>query len=181
LVTTTSTLSSCRGSKQQTSPVYSGSCTRRTSFTSTPTPPSNILHRDSETCRATTIDDWLSILDLSTKYQIDDVRNLATARLHALPVDPIRRILIWKKYYLPKHLLACSYVELCQRSEPLSLGETRLLGLEMFTLVAAARDIFHRCTGCGCRRRSSREKQAVAEEVVKNVFFKSTVLQQRSR
>lgn len=117
------------------------------------------------------MDDWVSILKLSTRYQIEDVRSLAVARLHALPLDPVRKIAIWEDYHLDSAHLTSSYVALCQRKEPLTLPMTMALGLKTFTKIAAARDVFHYRTGFGCcKRLSQKDKQKIAEGVVRDVF-----------
>ncbi|TFK74686.1 hypothetical protein BDN72DRAFT_672250 [Pluteus cervinus] len=118
------------------------------------------------------IDDWLSVLKLSTQYQIADFRQQAVEQLDAAPLDPIRKIAIWEEYRLdPKHLIS-SYTVLCQRLEPLTLSMTLTLGLKNFTKLAAARDGFHRKMGCGsCMHGTFKERHAVAEEIVTDIFF----------
>ncbi|KAG5645406.1 hypothetical protein DXG03_006230 [Asterophora parasitica] len=119
-----------------------------------------------------TVDDWMIILNLAHKYEMDDVRALAVARLHASPIDPVRKIAIWDKYHLESHLLAPSYVELCQRVEPLTLGMTMTIGLKNFTKLAAARDLYHQRTlgvGC-CKTYTPAEKQTMAEEIVTQMW-----------
>ncbi|KAF8648493.1 hypothetical protein AX16_006203 [Volvariella volvacea WC 439] len=128
---------------------------------------------DDKPFRSLTVDDWISILKLSTLYQMDDIRQLSIVHLDILPLEPIRKIAIWEEYHLdPAHLIP-SYVELCQRLEPLTLQMTMTLGLKNFTRLAAARDLFHRKMGCGsCMHGTFKERQTVAEDIVKSVFSK---------
>ncbi|KAF5385844.1 hypothetical protein D9615_002322 [Tricholomella constricta] len=120
---------------------------------------------------AATVDDWMTILNLAHKYEMDDVCALAVARLHASQVDPIRKIAIWDKYHLDPYFLASSYVALCQRVEPLTLGMTMTIGLKNFTKLAAARDLYHQRVGADCcKRHTPGEKQVIAEEIVMQIF-----------
>ncbi|KAK2463068.1 hypothetical protein APHAL10511_004723 [Amanita phalloides] len=120
-----------------------------------------------------TVEDWLSILKLSTKFQIDDIRPLAASNLHSTPIDPIRKITIWDEYHLDPKLLISSYVALCQRTEPLTLSMTMALGLKNFTRLAAARDIYHYNSGCfRCNRKTgSKERYSIAQAAVISVFL----------
>lgn len=121
---------------------------------------------------AAKVDDWLSVLKLASLYQIDDVRDLAIARLHASQIDPIRKIAIWDKYHLDPSLLSSSYVALCQRFEPLTLAMTMAIGLKNFTKLAAAREAYRERVGAGCCNRcTAGERQAVAEEIIIQVFL----------
>ncbi|KAF8070388.1 hypothetical protein FPV67DRAFT_1668245 [Lyophyllum atratum] len=82
------------------------------------------------------VDDWVSILKLASIYQIDDVRDLAIARLHSSQIGPIRKIAIWDKYHVDPNLLISSYVALCQRVDPLTIAMTMTIGLKQFTKLA---------------------------------------------
>ncbi|KAF8633426.1 hypothetical protein AX17_004597 [Amanita inopinata Kibby_2008] len=124
-----------------------------------------------------TVEAWLSILKLSTKFQIDEIRPLAASKLHTLPIDPIRKIAIWEEYHLDPELLMSSYVILCQRFEPLTLQMTMALGLKNFTRLAAARDIYHYNLGClRCGRKvTAKQRQALAQAAVTGVFLPPSV------
>ena len=132
----------------------------------------NLTRREDSTKQPTAVEEWLSVLKLSSKFQIDDVRPLAASRLHALPIDPIRKITIWDEYHLDHNLLTSSYVALCQRTEPLTLPMTMALGLKNFTKLAAARDIYHYNLGClRCGRKvTSKERHSLAQAAVISVF-----------
>ncbi|GLB37347.1 hypothetical protein LshimejAT787_0403980 [Lyophyllum shimeji] len=121
---------------------------------------------------AAKVDDWLSVLKLASVYQIDDVRELAVARLDASQIDPIRKIAIWEKYRLNPTLLIPSYVALCQRAEPLTIAMTMAIGLKNFTKLAAAREVYHERVGVGCCNRFTADKrQSVAEEIIIQAFL----------
>ncbi len=132
----------------------------------------NLMVREDSTKQPTTVEDWLSVLKLSTKFQIDDIRSLAASKLHSLSIDPIRKITIWDEYHLDSKLLTSSYVTLCQRIEPLTLQMTMALGLKNFTKLAAARDIYHYnlgCLRCG-RKTTSKKRLSLAQAAVSSVF-----------
>ncbi|KAM6502625.1 hypothetical protein JOM56_002602 [Amanita muscaria] len=120
-----------------------------------------------------TIEAWLSILKLATRFQMDDVRDLAAAKLNSIAIDPVRKIMIWEEYHLDPKMAISSYVALCQRIEPLTLSMTMALGLKNFTRLAAARDIYHYTLGClRCRRKiTSKERQSLAQDAVNSVFL----------
>jgi len=106
---------------------------------------------------------------------MERVRAVAMLELHQLPIDPIRKIAIWEEFRLDPDLLFLSFVELCQRSEPLTLPMTMSLGIRNFTKVAASRDYYRQRVGCiECRRTmlSVEESQKIAEEIVALVFVK---------
>ena len=128
---------------------------------------------DDSLTKATTVETWLSILKLSTKFQIDDVRLLAASKLHILPIDPIRKITIWEEYRLDPKMVLSSYIALCQHTEPLTLPMTMALGLKNFTRLAAARDIYHHNLGClRCGRKiTSKERQSLARAAVTSIFL----------
>jgi hypothetical protein len=172
----TTSHSRCTKCQKLTSYGCSGSCIRRTCHIEFRQHSLTLLDSELQSCQPITVDDWVSILKLSTRYQIEDIRNLAVARLHALPVDPVRKIVIWEDYCLDPTLLVSSYVALCQRVEPLTLPMTMALGLKTFTKLAAARDLFHYRTGFGCcTRLNHKEKQKIAEKVVGVVFSRPKI------
>ena len=136
----------------------------------------NLTGREDATKQPTTVEEWLSVLKLSSKFQIEDVRPLAASRLHPLAIDPIRKITIWDEYHLDHNLLTSSYVALCQRTEPLTLPMTMALGLKNFTKLAAARDIYHYNLGClRCGRKvTSKGRRSLAQAAVISVFSPPT-------
>ncbi|PPQ93828.1 hypothetical protein CVT25_013537 [Psilocybe cyanescens] len=121
-----------------------------------------------------TIDALLSVLKVATSLQMERIRIIATAQLHDLPIDPIRKIAIWEEFHLDPELLLPAFATLCQRSEPLTLPMTMSLGIRNFTKVAASRDLYRQRVGCcGCRTSLSlQESQTIANEIVAAVFAK---------
>ncbi|KAG6857749.1 hypothetical protein H0H87_004165 [Tephrocybe sp. NHM501043] len=128
------------------------------------------------------VDDWMSILKLATQYEIDHVRGLAMARLHGSPLDPLRKILIWREYNLDPSLLISSYAALCQRDECLTFDVAAAISSENFVRLAAAREAYRLRMGCEhSAPRSAAEKYAIAEEVVKQFFSRPTGYHQLKR
>ncbi|KAF8886020.1 hypothetical protein BD779DRAFT_1532106 [Infundibulicybe gibba] len=73
--------------------------------------------------------DWISILDISTRWAFPAVRALALTRLAQLPIDHIYRL-----------DLAQTYVALCARPTPLSAAEMAHLGTDITARITAARE-----------------------------------------
>ena len=129
-----------------------------------------------------TIHGLLSVLKLATSFQMERVRTVVMLELHQLPIDPIRKIAIWEEFRLDPDLLFSSFVELCQRSEPLTLPMTMSLGIRNFTKVAASRDYYRQRVGCiECRRTmlSLEESQKIAEGIVALVFAKKPMANEK--
>lgn len=135
----------------------------------------NRLPSESGVSKPTTVDEWLSVLKLSSKYEMDEIRQLATSHLRDLPINPIRRIAIWEEYHLNPDFLTSSYVQLCQLEEPLTLGMTMALGLKNFTKLSAAREIYQKRVGCiSCARHNHHDRRAIAEQSVAAAFGMET-------
>lgn len=91
-------------------------------------------------CKATTADEWISILDQADRWQIDSLRFWAVAQLKTLAVDPVLRIVLWVRYNLDPNDLVASYTLIITRPQSLSLEEAQHLGMELVVKVASARD-----------------------------------------
>ncbi|KAF5320980.1 hypothetical protein D9619_001579 [Psilocybe cf. subviscida] len=75
------------------------------------------------------IDEWTSVLSLSTQWEINSVRHLAIGRLSKLSISSSDRVALGKRYDVPEWL-ADGYCELCLRDDPLTLLEGHAIGLE---------------------------------------------------
>ena len=68
-------------------------------------------------------------------------------------MSPIQRILLAQEFDIPGRWALSAYVALCERPEPLSLGEAALLGLETSVRIAQLREQLrargHRSAGMG--------------------------------
>jgi len=124
--------------------------------------------------KPTTVDEWLSVLRLSSKYEINESRQIAMSHLCDLPINPIRRIAIWGEYHLNPDFLIPSYVQLCQLDDSLTLGMTMALGLKNFTKLSAARETYRKRVGCvSCARHNHYDRRALAEQCVTAAFGKN--------
>ncbi|KAG2142960.1 hypothetical protein DEU56DRAFT_733487 [Suillus clintonianus] len=74
-------------------------------------------------------DHWLVILDLSTRWQFLEMRELAIEQLQNLEIDPVEKIAIFNKYEIDKSLLLPEYMHLCTREGQMSIEEGEKVGL----------------------------------------------------
>jgi hypothetical protein len=51
------------------------------------------------------MDEWLSVLKLSSKWHFNDLRDKAITKLTALPMTPIQRVLLAREYAVPSWLI----------------------------------------------------------------------------
>jgi hypothetical protein len=101
-------------------------------------------HRIFETDSQFTVTDWISILDLATRWDFATIRQHAVSRLDAFSADklsPVMRLFLTAKF----DLSGCSWLNhplehLVTRAEPLNMEDARLLGLETTILIARARE-----------------------------------------
>ena len=93
---------------------------------------------------ASTAMDWVAILELSTRWQFDDIRELAIRRLSSFSLDPVRKIALHHRYAIDGRWALDAYVTLCSRSTPLTVTEARQLGVDTTALVGVAREKMER-------------------------------------
>lgn len=102
--------------------------------------------------QATSSEEWISILHLSTRWEFEDIRALAMKQVQEYPLEAISKILISKEYGITSSWTLSAYMELCQRSQPLSLDEATVLDLRTVVRVSQLREKLH----CNRGRSSSR-------------------------
>ena len=89
------------------------------------------------------VEEWRIILNLADKFVFPEVKDLGVRELQKkskaeLPL--IDKMALYEKYKVdPRHLVPL-YAELCERDEPLTLSEAKILGLEATLLVSNARE-----------------------------------------
>ncbi|KAI0295263.1 hypothetical protein BC826DRAFT_968513 [Russula brevipes] len=81
-------------------------------------------------------EEWSSILDLSTRWGFTSIRDLAIRCVE--PPCPLHRLILARKYSIEQWVLP-SLLELCERPQPLSPDEARLMDLEDVVLVGFVR------------------------------------------
>jgi hypothetical protein len=83
---------------------------------------------------------WIAILDLSTRWDFDDIRRLAIKQLAGHKIDPIEKIVLEHKYKIPRRWAYGAYIELCSRRSPLTKDEAEEVGMETAILINQARE-----------------------------------------
>ncbi|KAL4245354.1 hypothetical protein ABKN59_009790 [Abortiporus biennis] len=91
-------------------------------------------------CKASTLDEWTSILHLATQWEFADIRTLAIRSLQSIDISPVDRILLSREYDIGGRWVLSAYTALCERAEPLTLAEASKLGLETSVRVAQMRE-----------------------------------------
>ncbi|KZT27200.1 hypothetical protein NEOLEDRAFT_1131229 [Neolentinus lepideus HHB14362 ss-1] len=85
-----------------------------------------------------TLDEWTSILALSTQWGFNSIRTLATRELFPL-ASPIDKIVLAHKYDIKEWLLE-AYKDVCLRKEPLSVEEAERIGVKDTARIASIRE-----------------------------------------
>lgn len=86
------------------------------------------------------LEEWTSILKLSTDWRFAEVKQLSTRYIELFEMDPVDKIELYQGYNVDRRLLIPSYTALVNRLEPLSIHEGRRLTLETALLIATARE-----------------------------------------
>jgi hypothetical protein len=95
-----------------------------------------LMLRNYNTIEARSFKEWSSILDLSTRWGFISIRELAIRCIN--PPNSLSRLLLARKHGVEQWILP-ALLELCQRPEPLSLEEARLMDFEDVVLVGSVR------------------------------------------
>ena len=97
------------------------------------------------------LEEWISVLELSTMWQFKDIRARAIKALEGLtnPMDPVDKIVIARKFDVSPWLVP-SLSELAKREKPLDLLEGYRLGLEWTLKVAELREYACKRDMCRC-------------------------------
>lgn len=86
-----------------------------------------------------TIDEWTSVLRLSTMWEITGVRELAITRLTALPVDPVEKVVLARECHVEEWLVP-ALSHFVQRALPLGKREVDELGIDTVLKLAEIRE-----------------------------------------
>jgi len=81
-------------------------------------------------------EEWSSVLDLSTRWGFTSIRDLALRCVK--PPNPLQRLTLARKYTIEQWIIP-ALLELCERQEPLSLDEARLMDFGDVVLVVSVR------------------------------------------
>jgi hypothetical protein len=96
-----------------------------------------LLLRNFNTLQERSFEEWSSILDLSTRWGFTSVRDLALRC--ANPPSAYHRLLLARKHAIDQWILP-ALSELCERPQPLSVDEARLMDVEDIVLVGSVRE-----------------------------------------
>ena len=97
------------------------------------------LLRNYNTLERHTLEQWSAILDLSTRWGFTSIRDLAIRCIRKKrPLDPLKKLLLARQNNVDKWIQP-ALLELCQRPQPLSLEEARLMDFEDVILVGSVR------------------------------------------
>jgi hypothetical protein len=88
---------------------------------------------------ASTSEDWIIILDLATRWEFKDVRELAITQLDGMKFDAVDKLEVMKKYNIDSQWGYSAIVELCSRTNPLTIEEGGKLGIELSIYAAFER------------------------------------------
>ena len=102
-----------------------------------------LVLRNYNTLEVRSFKEWSSILDLSTRWGFVSIRELAIRCTK--PPNSLNRLLLARKHGVEQWILP-ALLELCQRPEPLSLEEARLMDFEDVVLVGSVRQTVRSAT-----------------------------------
>lgn len=77
-----------------------------------------------------TVDEWISVLHLATRWEFESIRQLAIRKLEGLTIDPVHKIVLSRQFDISTPWTLAAYTEVCHRSDALTVSEGRALGLE---------------------------------------------------
>jgi hypothetical protein len=87
-------------------------------------------------------EEWSSIIYLAYMWDFRNVCRAAFKAYVALPdVKPIIKIAMREKYKFPREYLLDAYLSICDRKNPLSVEEGKLIGLETLALITQTREV----------------------------------------
>jgi len=113
---------------------------------------STLIHvpRDSQQPESLTLEEWTSVLKLSTMWQFHKIRAAAIKNMEGFSMDLVDKILIARRFDISTWLVP-TLNALVQREKPIDLSEGNRLGIEWVLKVAEVRecDVFsHQLRSC---------------------------------
>ncbi|EMD34251.1 hypothetical protein CERSUDRAFT_158602 [Gelatoporia subvermispora B] len=105
-------------------------------------------HYDSED--PLTLNQWISVLNLSTMWRFDRLRAIAIRKLSAMLDEPIQRIVLAQTYHVTEWLVPALNA-LARRAEPLQPADVEQIGVDYALKIAAVRESFGETTQCRCQ------------------------------
>ncbi|KAF6747348.1 hypothetical protein DFP72DRAFT_608162 [Ephemerocybe angulata] len=125
------------------------------------------------------MDEWLAVLKLSSKWRFNSVRKLAIERLSPLVgMKPSEKIRLGREYAVESWLLS-GYEELVTRKAVISNEEGQLIGWETVNELWAVREMWKAHTACACTTQLSLD--AIVQDTFSVEFDVIGELQQQYR
>ncbi|KAG1767080.1 hypothetical protein EDD22DRAFT_876370 [Suillus occidentalis] len=124
----------------------------------------------------TSLETWLVVLELSTRWQFLEMKKLAIERLQSLKIDPIEKIIIYNKYEIDRSLLLPEYKHLCTREGQMSIEEGEKVGMLTVLAIHQARDRAYKSAVAKRRQRTTSADADVVideeelEQILRDVF-----------
>ncbi|KAG2138414.1 uncharacterized protein EDB93DRAFT_723008 [Suillus bovinus] len=117
-------------------------------------------------------DNWLVILELSTRWQFPEMKKLAIDQLQNLKMDPVEKIAIYNKYEIDRSLLLPEYKHLCTREGQMSIEEGEKVGLLTVLAIHQARErAMQSATANECRSPTPADvNDEELEQILRNIF-----------
>lgn len=122
-------------------------------------------------------EEWCHLLAISTRFSFHKMRDQAIRIIASFnpPLDPVERIVLAEMYDVD-YWLSPVYVNICQRSAPLSISETERLGIHTTTRLAQAREAVLLELIAECRMEQHRQDDTIdiEGESMANSFQRSS-------
>lgn len=117
-------------------------------------------------------DHWLTILELSTRWQFPDMKKLAVDELQKLDIEPVEKIVTYDRYNIDRSLLLPAFKLLCKRASRMSAEEGEQLKMPIVLGIHEARERAIRSaaeSGC-CSPTSADADDEELERILNDVF-----------
>ncbi|KAH7928697.1 hypothetical protein BV22DRAFT_1192632 [Leucogyrophana mollusca] len=124
-----------------------------------------------------TVEDWSSVINQAQHWGMQAIKSHAAKELNLLAMDPVAKIMLWRRYNLDPAQLIPSFGALCTSAEPLSLDILMKVGAGTFVKLVEAREKI-REGGSRCCCAPHREKGELHSSSVEQIV--STILLPRS-
>ncbi|KAH7909355.1 hypothetical protein BJ138DRAFT_1155470 [Hygrophoropsis aurantiaca] len=132
-----------------------------------------LYHPLSSNQKEWTVDDWTSVINQAQRWGMQAIKNYAAQELNLLPMSPVAKILLWRRFDLDPQQLIPSYIALCTAADPLSVDVLMKVGPETFVLLVKAREeLKEAAVGRCCQCASKNDLQfGLPEKVVRAILF----------
>ncbi|KAG2098758.1 uncharacterized protein F5147DRAFT_839599 [Suillus discolor] len=111
---------------------------------------------------------WLTILELSTRWQFLDLKKLAIDELEKLDIEPIEKITTYNRHNIDKLLLLPAYKLLCKRTTRITDEEGEQLKIPTLLRIFEARE---RARSAAAGRRAGLTSADADDEELENVLI----------